>query len=324
MQSDSEKKQRKKDYLEKMIEKSAARKEELIKIKQNFSLSPTKSQPKYLEIEESFNIRNELEKSERIFEALEQNSLKMKSVSKEEISNHSRYYNKVIMKAKRKRRQKMLDFQFQCLSNPVNHMRKLMEEERENIKSSKKSMLAKRKNYAELVKELYPPQFKSNLNLSENFQKISDISPKAQPVKSIDIIKIQKRKDFFHKGSESLTPKSVNASSLMSKINSGILTPKSQPSIEKKNYLNELRGRRKTSYRFDDAMENLNSNDLGRNKQEILHKIQMIEKAANAESEKARFKDNRTSKAAEIEVRFNELLLESLKAKIKLLDNHDC
>ena len=317
MLSDSEKKQRKKDYLEKMIEKSSARKQEISQLKQNWSLSPTRSQPKHLEIEENFKIRSELEKSERIFDALEQNSLKMKSVSKEEISNHSRYYNQVIIKAKRKRLQKMLDFQFQCLSNPVNQMRKLMVEEIENIKNSKKSMLAKRKNYAELVKELYPPQFKSNLSLNEDF------SPKAQPVKSIDIVKIKKRRDFYQKGTQSLTPKSVNISSLMTKINLGSFTPQSQPSIEKKNYLSELRGRRKTSYRFDDAMENLNSNDLGRSKQEILYKIQMIEKAANAESEKARFKDNRTSKAAEIEVRYNELLLESLKAKIKLLDSND-
>lgn len=324
MQSESEKKAKKQEYLEKMIEKSNARKQALSQLKRNWSVSPSKSPPKYLEIEENFKSQNELEKSERFFEALEQNSLKMKSVSKEEISNHSRYYNQIIKKAKRKRLEKMIDFQLQCLSSPVNHMRKLMVEERENIKNSKKSMLAKRKNYADLAKELFPPHVKPNLELSGNFVRIKDLSPRGKDGRFFSSIKIPKRKSFKKIVSESLTPKSVNTSSLMSKINSGIFTPKSQSKSQKKNYLDELRGRRRTSYRFNDAMETLNSDDLGQSKQEVLHKIQTIEKKAISEGEKARFKDNRTCKAAEMEVKSNQLLLESLKAKMKLLDSYDC
>ena len=322
MQAEVEKKAKKKEYLDKMIEKSTARKQALSQLKRNWSDSPAKSPPRYLELEENFNNRNELEKSEKFFEALEQNSLKMKSVSKEEISNHSRYYNQIIKKAKRKRLQKMLDFQLQCLSSPVNQMRKLVVEERENIKNSKKSMLAKRKNYAELVKELYPP-VKSNLELSESFIKIKDLSPKRKDRRFISSIKIPKRKTFMKIASESFTPKSVNTSSLLSKINSGFFTPKVQSKSQKKNYLNELRGRRRTSFRLNDAMETLNSDDLGQSKKEILHKIQIVEKTAISEGENARFKDNRTWKAAEIEVKSNQLLLESLKAKMKLLDSYD-
>jgi hypothetical protein len=140
-QDEVENKQRKKEYLEKLMKKAATRREELMNLKRNWSQSPAKSQPKYLKIEEEYLSRATLEKSQRIFEALEQKSLNMKSISKEEIENHSKFYDDIISEAKRKRKEKLKEYFVDCLNSPSNIFKKAIQDERESLKNSKKSMV---------------------------------------------------------------------------------------------------------------------------------------------------------------------------------------
>jgi hypothetical protein len=176
--------------------------------------------------------------------------------------------------------------------------------EQQEAKNLKKFMIDKRKLYGELVKELFvpKPQPRSNFLEKSNPKKDISIKTETQIETTPHISPFRPTKKKIKKTIECKTP-----------------DVKSQTKFD---YLYEMRVKRASpeeNSSLDDALSNFQSLK-SQNKSNALKKIRNYEKIASTEEQRLKLYSHDNYHSLETETKINDLLIQSVKAKLDMLE----
>lgn len=297
---------KKHEKLELLQKKAKIRQESLIKQKKNFhELSPLRGKPKHLEMEESYKINFEIPELERTKAELAKKKEFLKPLSRDDWVLHAKKYDEYVVEAKKKRDKKIHEFVIENNINGINLIRKAENIEAEEAKNLKKSMIERRRYYGELVKELFKPKIVIKSHSIE----------KAESKKSSTRIVTEKEIKNL------ITPSPKPKKSIKKKASK---TPEMIP-YTKFDYLQEFRNKRcqfEEGQSLDNALTEFTLISEIENKPEFLKKLQNYEKLANKEELKMKSVDPNSLLGLELEEKINELLMQSVKAKVNLLEHN--
>ena len=315
--NDEEKQQakiKKKEQLELLQHKTKIRQEEMLKQRLNISeTSPLKLKPKYLEMEENYKMSFEIPEIERSKAELAKKKMFFQPIIRDDWVLHAKKYNETIQEAKKKRISKLIEYQIENNFNEINYFKKIENLEQEEAKNLKKVLRERRKNYGELVRELFGPKVNLKSSVAQEIEK-----KKIEP------------QNFLKETELKSLVGPVSANNPKKKKSKKFKAPKTPEikSIQKLDYLSELRNNRnlliehyhnEESVSLDNALAHIPYEPDRGNKSEILKKIQHLEKIANKEEHKMKLIDPNSRKGLEMEEKINELLMQSIRAKANML-----
>jgi hypothetical protein len=300
------------ETIEHMQAKARQRHEENEKLKRIWSVTPDRSKPRFLQMEENFKINAEFSEAQRTRSELAKKSQFMKAVHREELSQHAKNYDRVINEAKKKREAKLAEVQLDSSINSVNIFKRSVIAEREEVFSQKKNMAAKRKNYGDIVRELFSPKIDLKAFYSERVE-----------VRKPTPISFREKE-----GRKSPVLTTANSVKITKKIpRPQCLTPKNEKIeevVKPKNYLKELRVKRNgngENFFVSKIYNSFTSGEIVGDRRDVLKKLKSIEKFALNEENKIKWQEKNTPRAIEMESRINDLLIQSVKAKVQMLEN---
>lgn len=324
IEEEEKSKQKKQEMIENLQMKAKLRHEELEKVKRIWSVTPDKTKPKYLQMEESFRINKEFSEAQRTRSELAKKSYFMKAINRDEIIQHSKNYERAINEAKKRREIRLAEMNLDTSVNSVNIFKRSIVAEQEEKITAKKNMAAKRKNYGDIVRELFSPKIDIKILYSERAEprKPTPISfrekegKKSPKLSNGTSYKIVKKKPT----PESFTPKNDSKSETRSES-------KFDANIEKKkkNYLNELRVKRSEilgNKEFAKIYNSFTSGEFYGDRKDVLKKLKSIEKFVMTEEHKIKLQDKPSMVGIERESKINDLLIQSVKAKVQMLESN--
>ena len=297
---------KKKEHLE-LLRKKAKARQELLENQKNIMLSssPARLKPKFVEIEEFYKVNVEYPEIARAKAELAKRRSFLQPLSRDDLSNHAKRYNECIEEAKRKRDIKLDGFKLERDVNEVNLFRVADKIEQDEEKNIKKAMRERRKQYGELVRELFGPKIELKpLVIEKQLEKPSPLkidTRTGSTPPSAPIPKIFKKK---------LTQK-----------------PESTPDpkkLYKYDYLSEQRLKKsgwQNSPSLNDHLLQIHEFSDNISNSDKLKNIKHFERLANKEAQKLKNFDPNTKEALAFEEKINELLLKSIRAKADLLEN---
>lgn len=298
-------KQKKIELHEEMKAKARMRQEENDKLKRIWSQTPEKIKPRYLEMLEAFRANHDFSEAQRTRSELAKKSEYMKNINKYELKEHAKNYEKVIFEAKKKREAKKAEFSLENSVNSINIFKRAISVEREELFNAKKNLVIKRKNYGDIVRELFSPKFDLKSLRSEKVV-IKKVEPKTF-------------REVEMKSSDSAPPlRTIKRKKIVEPQVAEIIP------VKKKNYLSEMRLNRgiyDRSSEFDKALDTFNSTDMGGDRNELLKKLKSVEKIVKNEENRIRLSEKGSD--LQTEYRLNELLMQSVKAKLQMLGNNN-
>lgn len=305
-------KKKKQDLIEDMQKKAKIRQEEIFKQKKMLNEpSPLqKMRPKYIEMEEAYKANVEILEIEKAQTEFARKKQILQPLSRDDFALHEKKYKEYVEEAKRRREIKLQEVSIENSLNSIQPIKSPEILEKEEGAQIKRMMIEKRKQYGDLVRELFGPKPDIRGHISERAGSKKRTPPLSPIIPEYRSTKGKK---------ESLLPwKSVKR------------VPKkfSDPEIEKKpqfkhNYLSELRMKRTfidDSY-LDSALNGLYQRGDLINKSDMLKKLKDAEKIAMKGENKIKFLDRNSTSGIDLEEKLNELLIQSVKAKADMLHN---
>ncbi|OMJ83786.1 hypothetical protein SteCoe_15194 [Stentor coeruleus] len=304
--------------LQDLHEKAKIRQEQLNKQKKQLQdISPLKTRPKFMDIEESYKSKIELPELERRKAELAKKRIMLKPISRQEMIEHVKKYNEYSVEAEKKRTVKYLE-SVEKDTHLINKIKRNQIIENEEMKAKKKAQFEKRKRYAELVREIFAPK------IDEKSE--SDCEKDIKDMK--EVIKNPTSKD--NPKNEEVLQKD-DPHSILEKVKKVVLKRKNKSFIESKtpeiqketkfDYLAEKRKQRSiinNSYSLDEAYKSLQDLSIKTNKSQALKDIKKLEKLAIIQEYKIKGTNPKNADILEIEEKLNDFLMESVRAKISL------
>ena len=324
LQEEEKSKQKKQEMIENLQTKAKLRHEELEKVKRIWSVTPDRPKPKYLQMEESFRVNKEFSEAQRTRSELAKKSYFMKAINRDEIVQHSKNYDRAIHEAKKRREIRIAEMNLDSSVNSVNIFKRSVLAEQEEKITAKKNLVAKRKNYGDIVRELFSP----NVDI-----KILHIE-RAEPRKPTPI--------SFREKEGKVSPKLSNGTSykiVKKKIAPQVLTPKNESKSEtrseskfesntekkKTNYLSELRVKRSEivgNKEFAKIYNSFTSGEFYGDRKDVLKRLKSIERFVLTEEQKIKLQDRPSMVGIDRESKINDLLIQSVKAKVQMLESN--
>ena len=298
--------ERKKMLLEQLSEKAKSRHEQIFKQKQIIlEPNPIKNKPKYVEMEETYKITQEMPELERRKAELAKKRIIYQPISRKDWLNHLKKYNEIISEAEKKRLAKLEESSQERSISIVNTQRRAQVLELHESKAMKKSMIDKRKQYAELVRDVYGP-------------KIDLVSTKSK-----EILKPEPEKLVSKETKENTI--SIVKKKLKPKLKT---IPESKtPELKSENKLDYLAERRikrtqqAESLGLDDALNCFSNISFSDDKSKVLEKLQKYEKLTAMQELKMKQINPDSKLGLSLEEKINEVLTKSIRAKLELLDH---
>lgn len=297
---DAEEKQKKKQKsLEVMQEKAKIRLEKRKNQLSFIQQTPRPIRPRNMKLEESFKSQDSISQTQKNNRELSMLSEKIKSNTKNDLLAHTKHYTQLLAEAKKIRSAKRFEFIKLNQKSPTNQIKKLTQEEIQQKFNRKKIMMNKRKEYSSIVKELYSPKFRSNPVKSEKEPEKNTSENEKKVIILTNTKKINKRKF------KSLTPEPVAQDINKEKV--------------KRNYLTELKELREKQCKSSEFLEYINIDDIQGDRYNVIKKLKEFDRILVNEEKKIKFTDKRNLEGVQIQVKASELLIHTVKAKLKLL-----
>lgn len=288
------------EYHEEMQIKARLRQEENEKMKKIRSQRLGRVKPRYLEMEEAFKVSFELNEAQRNRSELAKKSQFMKNININELKEHTRHYEQVISEAKKRREAKMAEASLENSINSINIFKRAASEEREEAFNTKKNLIIKRKNYGDIVRELFSPRFELRPLIREHSE---EKKVTAKSLRESSDIVVPKKVVFKKK-----TPEKIIEEDL---------------SRKKRDYLSEMRIKREVgddNKDIDKVFSNFCPDRIEGDREEILKKLKGVEKAVN--NQEKRIKLSGKGSDLLVDYKLSELLIQSVKAKMQMLVNN--
>lgn len=293
------------EYHEEMKAKAKLRQEENDKLKRIWSQTPEKIKPKYIEMQEAYKANFEFKEAQRTKSELAKKSQYMKNINKSELKEHIKNYEKVILEAKKKREAKKAEFSLENSVNSINIFKRAISVEREELFNAKKNLVVKRKNYGDIVRELFSPKF--------------DLKPLRSEKVVMKKIEPKSFRDSERNSSDSAPPLRIIKKKKVPEPQITETIP-----TKKKNYLSEMRLNRgiyDRSSEFNRALNTFNSTDIEGDRDSVLKKLKNVEKIVKSEENRIKLSEKGSDLMAEYKL--NELLMQSVKAKMQMLGSNN-
>ncbi|OMJ87720.1 hypothetical protein SteCoe_10462 [Stentor coeruleus] len=303
-------KKKKQELIEDMQKKAKIRKEEIFKQKKilNESSPLQKMKPKYVEMEEAYKANVEIIEIEKAQAEFARKKQTLQPLSRDDFTLHEKRYKEYTDEAKRRREIRLQEINIENSLNSIQPIKNSEIVEKEELAQIKRTMIERKKQYGNLVRELFGPKHDIHVHISER----ADFKKKTPPLSPITP-EYRNKKDK----KETLLPwKSVKK---VPKKYSDQETEKKPPF--KYNYLSELRIKRTfidDSY-LENALNGLYQRSEFMDKSEMLKKLKDAEKIAMKGENKIKFSDKNSISGINLEEKLNELLIQSVKAKADML-----
>lgn len=302
-----EAKNKKKQLLDHLQEKAKARHEQIFQQKrQIIETSPLKLKPKYIEMEQVFKKSHEIPELERRKAELAKKRILFQPISRQDWLDHMKKHDEYMIEAEKKRLAKIEENSNEKTSNLVNNVRRAIAAESKELKATKKNMIEKRKRYGELVRDIYAPKIEAkpdivqdnSIKIEKTLEKVSD-------------------KSFSESLSLSKKPKKVKKPKIL-----GSKTPEIKPEV-KLDYLAEIRSKRfqdEDPKSLDSVLTHFGKISVSEDKSKFLEKLKKYEKIASMQEYKMKQIDPTSLISLELEEKINEVLMQSVRAKINMLE----
>lgn len=288
--------QKKQQLLEDLSQKAKIRQEELQRQKKVLNESPQCIKPKYIEMAENYKQLYEIPELERRKAELAKKRNMFQPISRQDWLEHMRKYNNLSVEAEKKRLKTLEEKTFDNI-HLVNKAKKEIELKNELIKRNMKSLAEKRKHYSQVVREVFAPKVEVKEKTSEKVSEENEkINKKIQEIRtSVDQmpkVVIKKNKKL-----ESKTP---------------------DIKIVKLDYLAEKRKERSAFKDYDVQFPKVEI-DLNGEKSKALQNLKKIDQIILSQNHRLRNSDPSNLQSLELEANINDLLTQSIKAKLSLL-----
>lgn len=320
-----EEKMRKKNELHRsMMEKAKIRNENFKKLQEIWSLTPEPLKPKYLELEQSFKKHSPETKSQKLSKKIQKLPGIQKSQTKKNLSADP---NNFLPPLKNSQATSNRVFHLKTFASPTNLLKKAVQEEIQEKFNRKKIMMNKRKYYSELVKELHSPKLNFEQNLNEKKKSLDKNLSKHNTSTKSRKIKQENTKKFSilrtkQEENELVFIEKLNKSrkKILKKMVSETLVQRGNKTCITKDYLKELRINREKEWKSSDFLKSFDHSYMKGNRNEVIQKIKGFDRIVKNGENQVKMTDKRNIDAVQIELGLSELLVNTIKAKLKLLN----
>lgn len=290
--------QKKQQLLEDLSQRAKFRQEELQRQKKVLHESPQCTKPKYIEMVENYKQHFEIPELKRRKDELAKKRMLYQPISRQDWLEHMKKYNNLSIEAEKKRMKSLEEKSFDSV-HLVNKTKKEMELQNELMKKNMKSLVEKRKHYGQIVREVFAPKVEVKEKIKE---KISEKNEKVRKIHDIrtsidQIPKVVKELKRKIKKLESKTP---------------------DVKIEKLDYLAEKRKERSAFRDYDVEFPKVEIN-VNEEKSKALQNLKKIDQILLSHNHRLRNSDPSNLQSLELEANINDLLTQSIKAKLSLL-----
>ena len=308
---------KKKQLIESLREKAKQRHEQMSIQKHKIQdTSLLISKPRYVEIEQKFKNNFELPELERRKAELAKKRILFQPISRQEWMSHLKRYNECMLEAERKRLTKANEGSVENSQIIQNSLKRAQVMESQERILQKKNMVEKRKKYAEVVRESFAPKIDHRTEnhdilspkklekqhvaeiISEKEATKPVLEEKAAQIKVVKVIKKKPKKKM-----ESKTPEVLNEA--------------------KNDYLAERRQKRtqiEDVASIDSALNGFDKLVLSEDRGKMLRKLKKYENLVKLQEQKIKETDLDSAAGLQLEEKMNELLMQSIKAKMSMLD----
>ena len=231
-------------------------------------------------------------------------------------------YDEYILEAEKKRQAKLEGTNEENNPKTISSLRKAKIMESLEDKAMKVSMIEKRKQYGDFVRETYAPKIEhrsepvDQAKISRYNSKITD---KKESKKTKE--KIIENSPNIAISDIQMSPKKIKKKKISTIIESKTPEIKPEPKLD---YLTEIRLRRSElndGKSIDSALSYFEKISLSEDKSRMLKKLKKYEKIANIEEYKMKNIDFNNPEVIQLEEKINEILMQSVRAKINMLEH---
>jgi hypothetical protein len=303
--------EKKKKYLEMLSQKAKERHEELFRQKKMLTnTSSVSRKPKYIEMDQEFKANFEIPELERRKAELAKKRIMYQPISRQDLLEHMRKCDEIAGQAEKKRKARLEDGQSDkiYLVNKERRERVLESEEEKEIRRRK---LEKRLKYAENIRETR--QLNNNSSIHENSVHEESVKaqkkPKEQPaVRSQPTISPEE-----HQPKVSKKPKKL------SKINPSECKTPEVKQITRIDYLAERRKQWSLidEQRTNSFVKNIEKWSIPANKNNHSFDFKKLDRYLSVQEQKIRHMDPNSVISLQLEEKLNDLLTQSVKAKLE-------